>query len=69
MILLPPGQRSSAVADGHNPLHVIPVKRDELILQRRFVILGVAVPDMERPPLDDRQLCGLTIMRWPLATA
>jgi hypothetical protein len=31
--------------------------------------LGVAVPDVERPPLDDRQLCGLTIMRWPLATA
>lgn len=42
---------------------------ERLVLQRHFVILGVAVPDMERPPLDDRQLCGLTIMRWPLATA
>ena len=30
MILLLPGQRSSVVADGHNSLHVIPVKRDEL---------------------------------------
>jgi integrase len=29
----------------------------------------VAVPDAERPPLDDRQLCGLTMMRWPLAAA
>lgn len=40
-----------------------------LVLQRHFVILGVALADVERPPLDDRQLCGLTIMRWPLATA
>ena len=30
MILLLPGQRSSVAADGHNSLHVIPVKRDEL---------------------------------------
>ena len=32
---------------------------DTLVLQRHFVTLGVAVPDVERPPLDDRQLCGL----------
>jgi hypothetical protein len=30
MILLLPGQRSSVAADGHNSLHVILVKRDEL---------------------------------------
>ena len=30
MILLLPGQRSPVAADGHNSLHVIPVKRDEL---------------------------------------
>ena len=30
MILLLPGQRSSVAADGHNSLHVTPVKRDEL---------------------------------------
>ena len=32
MILLLPGQRSSVAADGHNSLHVVPVKRDELIV-------------------------------------
>jgi hypothetical protein len=27
-----------------------------LVLQRHFVILGVAVPDAERPPVDHRGL-------------
>jgi hypothetical protein len=46
------------------------VARRGLVLQPDFVILGVAVADVTRPPLDDPQLCGLqTILRWPRARA